>query len=98
MRVMWTPVWVTPPMVAAGVGAAFSERIARVVLPLASAAALLDGLLGFLLHLQGIKRMPGGFGNLRFNVTMGPPLFAPLLVSAVGLLGFIAALLRRGED
>jgi hypothetical protein len=28
---------------------------------------------------------------------MGPPLFAPLLFTAVGLLGFIAALLRRPE-
>jgi hypothetical protein len=57
----------------------------------------LDGLLGFLLHLQGIQRMPGGFRNLQFNFTMGPPLFAPLLFSSVGLLGFLAALLRRAH-
>jgi hypothetical protein len=59
---------------------------------------LLDGVLGFFLHLQGIKRMPGGFANLRFNITMGPPLFAPLLLSSVGLLGFLATLLRRKGD
>jgi hypothetical protein len=94
-RVMWTPVWITPFMVAAAFAAAFSERAARTVLPIASAASLLDGLLGFFLHLQGIKRMPGGFANLRFNITMGPPLFAPLLLSSVGLLGFLATLLRR---
>ena len=41
--------------------------------------------------------MPGGFRNLQFNITMGPPLFAPLLFCSVGLLGLIAALLRRRE-
>jgi hypothetical protein len=94
---MWTPVWVTPPMVAAGVGAAFSQRIAEHVLPWAAAITFLDGLLGFGLHLQGIQRMPGGFRNLQFNFTMGPPLFAPLLLSSVGLLGFVAALVRRAD-
>lgn len=95
-RVMWTPVWVTPIMAAAGTGAAFSDRIARLVLPIASFLTFADGLLGFVLHLRGIKRMPGGFDNLRFNITMGPPLFAPLLLSSVGLMGLLAALLRRG--
>ncbi len=94
-RIMWTPVWVTPLMVAAALGAAGSPRVAHHVLPWASAVTLLDGLLGFGLHLRGITRMPGGLDNLRFNVTLGPPLFAPLLFSAVGLLGLIATLLRR---
>jgi hypothetical protein len=94
-RVMWTPVWVTPPMVAAGIGAVFSQRVAERVLPITSAVTFVDGVLGFGLHLQGIQRMPGGFGNLQFNFTMGPPLFAPLLLSSVGLLGFMAALVRR---
>ena len=94
-RWMWTPIWVTPPMVAAGIGAALSQRVAEDVLPLASAVTVLDGLLGFFLHVQGIQRMPGGFRNLQFNFTMGPPLFAPLLFSSVGLLGFIAALVSR---
>lgn len=95
--VMWTPVWLTPPMVLAGVGAALSERVARRVLPWVAAVTFLDGMLGFALHLQGIQRMPGGFRNLQFNFTMGPPLFAPLLFSSVGLLGFLASLLRRGR-
>jgi hypothetical protein len=93
--VMWTPVWVTPPMVAAGVGAVVSERVARRVLPAVSAVVFADGLLGFALHLRGIRRMPGGLKNLEFNVTMGPPAFAPLLLCAVGLMGMMAALLRR---
>ena len=96
-RLMWTPIWVTPPMVLAGIGAAFSQRVAEHLLPWAAAIAFLDGLLGFGLHLQGIQRMPGGFRNLQFNFTMGPPLFAPLLLSSVGLLGFVAALVRRAD-
>jgi hypothetical protein len=94
-QLMWTPVWVTPPMVAAAIGAALSQRVAEHVLPLASTVTFLDGVLGFALHVQGIQRMPGGFRNLQFNFTMGPPVFAPLLFSSVGLLGLIAALVRR---
>jgi hypothetical protein len=97
-RVMWTPVLVTPPMVGAAIGAALSERVAHRVLPAASAVTFADGLLGFALHARGIKRMPGGFENLEFNLTMGPPAFAPLLLCSVGLLGFVAALLRRKEE
>jgi hypothetical protein len=96
-RFMWTPVWVTPPMVVAAIGAAHSERIAHDVLPVASAVTFFDGLLGFWLHLRGLKRMPGGFSNIQFNVVAGPPMFAPLLFSAVGLLGLTASLLRRGR-
>lgn len=95
---MWTPIWVTPPMVAAAIGAARSKQVAHRLLPLMSVITFLDGLLGFVLHLRGIKRMPGHFTNLRFNLTLGPPLFAPLLFCSVGLLGLIAALLRREEE
>jgi hypothetical protein len=96
-RVMWTPVWVTPPLVGAAIGSAFSRRIATHVLPFAAMVTFFDGLLGFFLHLRGIYRMPGRFANLRFNITMGPPLFAPLLFTAVGLLGMTASLLRRSK-
>jgi hypothetical protein len=94
-RWMWTPVWVSPLALAGAVGAVISRSFAAVILPVVSFLAFLDGMIGFFLHLRGIKRMPGGFRNFRFNVTMGPPLFAPLLFAAVGLLGFIASLLRR---
>jgi len=97
-RVMWTPVWLTPPMAAAAIAAVASERAARDVLPVVSLVTLGDGLLGFMLHIRGILDMPGGANNLRFNVTMGPPLFAPLLLSSVGLLGLIASLVRRKGD
>jgi hypothetical protein len=96
-RMMWTPIWVTPPMVVAAIGAIFSQSVAEYALPLTSAVTFVDGLVGFALHLQGIQRMPGGFRNMQFNTTMGPPLFAPLLLSSVGVLGFIAALVRRAR-
>lgn len=97
-RLMWTPVWLTPPMVAAAAGAAVSERVARRVLPIASAVTLADGALGFTLHLRGLQRMPGDTGNANFKITMGPPLFAPLLFSAVGMFGLVASLLRGARD
>jgi hypothetical protein len=97
-RWMWTPVWLTPPTVVAAIAAMRSTRMAARVLPALSIAAFADGMIGFLLHLRGIKRMPGHFTNLRFNVVMGPPLFAPLLLCSVGLLGLIASLLKGKAD
>ena len=97
-RLMWTPIWLTPPMVVATAAAAVSEEAAQKVLPVASVVILCDGLAGFALHLRGIGRMPGGFRNLDFNLTMGPPLFAPLLFASVGTLGLIASLMRRRPD
>lgn len=94
-RIMWTPVWLSPLVVAAGVGAAIDERVARSVLPITAAASLIDGLLGAYLHLRGVQRMAGGFRNFLFNFTMGPPLFAPLLFCAVGAMGLLASILRR---
>lgn len=96
-RVMWTPVWIAPIVAAAGVGAATSERIARTVLPFTALISLLDGLLGAYLHLREVRRMAGGFHNFLFNFTLGPPLFAPLLFCAVGLLGLVASVVQR-ED
>ncbi|MDA8218408.1 MAG: hypothetical protein M0Z94_12415 [Dehalococcoidales bacterium] len=94
-RYMWIPVWATGPMVGTCVAAVFSRSAARLALPFAAIGTFFVGLLGFVLHLRGIWRMPGGLTNLRFSVTLGPPLFAPLLFTAAGLLGFIAVLLRR---
>lgn len=94
-RVMWTPVWLTPFVAVAGIGAVYSEPVARRVLPVTAAASLVDGALGFYLHLRGIDRMAGGLRNFWFNFTLGPPLFAPLLLCSVGLLGLLASLVRR---
>ncbi|MGH7626653.1 MAG: hypothetical protein ACREOJ_15230 [Gemmatimonadaceae bacterium] len=92
---MWSPIVVTPPMLGAALGAVVSRRIARRVLPFTSVVTLLDGVLGFGLHVRGLARMPGGADNLAFKVSSGPPLFAPLLFTSVGMLGLITSLLRR---
>jgi hypothetical protein len=93
-RWMWTPVWISPLVVVAGVVAALDPKLARSVLPVTAAASLVDGLLGFYLHLRGVEKMAGGKRNFWFNFVMGPPLLAPLLLCAVGLMGLIASGLR----
>jgi hypothetical protein len=92
---MWAPVAITPVVAAAGVGSVFSRRIAKVVLPIASSAAVANGLQGTYLHIRGIAQRPGGWRYARYNVEMGPPLFAPLLFAMVGGMGLLASILRR---
>ncbi|HEY1157792.1 MAG TPA: hypothetical protein VGE95_16085 [Arthrobacter sp.] len=92
---MWAPVALGPLGAAAGVAGVFSRRMAKTALPLASAAIVAKGLQGTWLHLQGIRQKPGGLSNLRYNLEMGPPLFAPLLVTMVGGMGVLASVLRR---
>lgn len=94
---MWAPVALGPLGAAAGVAGVFSRRMAKTALPLASAAIVANGLQGTYLHLRGIGQKPGGWRNARYNVEMGPPLLAPLLVTMVGGMGLLASLLRR-ED
>lgn len=94
-KMMWSPILVTPPVVIAGVAGVRSERWAKTALPLASAVYMLDGLIGEYYHARGVSRRPGGFGEWTYNVPMGPPIMAPGLMSIVGAMGVLAALLRR---
>ncbi|CAM5694899.1 hypothetical protein AB0F92_25180 [Kitasatospora aureofaciens] len=94
-RVMWWPVWLGPVGAVAGVAGALSPRAARTLLPVASASIVANGLQGTWLHVRGIAEKPGGWEMARYNVEMGPPLFAPLLMSFVGGMGLVAAVLRR---
>ncbi|HEX5402899.1 MAG TPA: hypothetical protein VFX16_11435 [Pseudonocardiaceae bacterium] len=94
-RLMWLPVALGPIGAAAGVAGFFSERMARTALPVASAAIVANGLQGTYLHARGIGQKPGGWRNARYNLEMGPPLLAPLLVTMVGGMGLLASLLRR---
>jgi len=96
-RWMWTPIVLTPPLVLAAGAGLVNRRAAETALPLTSLAMLADGVIGFALHLRGIQRMPGGYKLGTYNVTMGPPLFAPLLLTSAGLLGILAAFLRPEE-
>jgi hypothetical protein len=93
-KLMWTPAWLTPPVVVSAAAALFSESAAHRLLPISAIASLLDGLVGFVFHLRGIGRRPGGYGLGRYNIMMGPPVFAPLLMGITGLLGLLASLLR----
>jgi hypothetical protein len=92
---MWAPVVLGPVGAAAGVAGFFSRRMAKTALPVASAIIVANGLQGTWLHARGIAQKPGGFANLRYNMEMGPPLLAPLLVTMVGARGLLAGILRR---
>jgi hypothetical protein len=94
-RWMWAPVVLGPVGAVAGVAGFFSRRMAKTALPLASAIIVANGVQGVYLHARGIHQKPGGFKNFRYNMEMGPPLMAPLLVTLVGGMGLIAAVLRR---
>lgn len=94
-KAQWTPVLLTPFIMAAGVGAIRSRRIANTVLPAVSTLALADGAIGFYYHARGIARRPGGMKKPLYNTLYGPPIFAPLLFAACGFLGLMASLLRR---
>ncbi len=92
---MWTPIALGPLGLVAGVAGVFSKRAAKTTLPLVSAIIVASGLQGTVLHARGIHQKPGGFKNFRYNMEMGPPLLAPLLVTLVGGMGLLAAVLRR---
>jgi hypothetical protein len=92
---MWAPVALGPAAAAAGIAGVFNKRAAKTALPLTSAVIVANGLQGTYLHARGIAQKPGGFSNFRYNMEMGPPLFAPLLVTMVGGMGLLAAILRR---
>ena len=92
---MWTPIALTPPLTAAGVGGVYSERVAKTWLPALSALYALDGLIGVVTHIQGVRKRPGGFGEPTYNLVMGPPLLAPGSLTLVGALGVLAAFVKR---
>ena len=92
---MWTPVFLTPPLTAAGIAGVFSERAARTVLPFVSGLYFLDGLGGVVTHIQGVRKKPGGFSEPTYNLVMGPPLLAPGSLMLVGAFGLLAPLMKR---
>src|SRR6201982_3072843 len=96
-NVMWRPVGLGPAGAAAGIAGVCSRRMAKTALPVASAAIVANGLQGFFLHARGIAQKPGGWSNTRYNMEMGPPLLAPLLVTVVGGIGLLGAILRREQ-
>ena len=94
-KAQWTPVLLTPILMASAAAAIFSRRMAKTLLPAVSVLALADGAAGFGYHVRGIVRRPGGTKKPLYNILYGPPIFAPLLFAACGFLGVLASLLRR---
>ena len=87
----------TPALMAAGFGAMVSRRVARTWLPVVSLIALVDGAVGFFYHARGGLRRPGALNRPLYTLAYGPPVFAPLLFAASGMLGLLASLMRRGN-
>jgi hypothetical protein len=92
---MWTPIWLTPPLTAAGVAGVYSEKAAKTILPAVSALYFLDGLVGVVTHLRGIRARPGGLREPTYNLVMGPPLLAPGSLCMIGAFGLAAAVVKR---
>ena len=92
---MWTPLVLTPPLTAAGLAGFASQKAAKTVLPAVSALYFLDGLIGMITHVQGVRKRPGGFEEAHYNLVMGPPLLAPGSLCLVGALGLAAAVVKR---
>jgi hypothetical protein len=93
--VQWTPIILAPALAAASFGSVKSRRLATTALPALSLLASADAAVGFYYHGRGVLRRPGGSKHLLYNIMYGPPIFAPLLFGAAGMLGLLASLLRR---
>lgn len=94
-KAQWAPVVLAPVLAAASFAAVKSRRVAITALPALSVLASVDAAVGFYFHARGVLRRPGGRKHLLYNIMYGPPIFAPLLFGAAGMLGLLTSLLRR---
>lgn len=97
-RVQWSPIVTAPLLIAASIATLWSRTAARILLPVTSMLALVNGVIGFFYHARGVKRRPGGLKKPFYNIMYGPPIFAPLLFSAAGGIGLLTSLLRRSTS
>jgi hypothetical protein len=97
-KAQWSPVVIAPLLAAAAFISVKKRNVARTALPALSLVASADAAVGFYYHARGVLRRPGGRKHLLYNIMYGPPIFAPLLFGAAGMLGILASLLRRRED
>jgi hypothetical protein len=93
----WSPVILSPMLAAAAFASLKSRKASSTALPALSLLAMADAGIGFFYHVRGSLRRPGGRKHFLYNIMYGPPIFAPLLFGAAGLLGLLASLLRRRE-
>lgn len=96
-KAQWTPVLLGPML--AGVALvsrsqAFPRPRTQRLLAAVSGLAMLDAAVGSFYHARGVLRRPGGRRHLLYNILYGPPLLAPGLFAASGLLGLLASLMR----
>ena len=96
--VQWTPIAIAPLLAGTAFASVKSRRLAATALPALSAVASADAAVGFFYHARGVLRRPGGTRHLLYNIMYGPPIFAPLLFGAAGMLGFLSSLLRRRDQ
>ena len=94
-KAQWSPVIIAPALMTAAAVSIKSPKAARTWLPVMSALAILDGGVGFFYHARGVLRRPGGLKKPIYNIVYGPPIFAPLLFAACGVIGLLACLMRR---
>ncbi len=93
--VQWSPVLLAPLMIFAALASLWSKRVANTLLPLASSLLMLNGVVGTGYHIRGIARRSGGTRKPLYNILYGPPIFAPMLMAACGLIGALAYFMRR---
>ncbi len=94
-KAQWSPVAIAPILAGVSFASTKNRRWAATALPVISAVAAADAAVGFYYHARGVLRRPGGRKHLLYNIMYGPPIFAPLLFGAAGMLGGLASLLRR---
>jgi hypothetical protein len=94
-KAQWSPIIIAPLLMLAAALSIRSPRAARTFLPAMSLLAIADGGVGFYYHARGTMRRPGGLKRPLYNILYGPPIFAPLLFAACGVIGLLACLMRR---
>jgi hypothetical protein len=94
-KAQWSPIIIAPLLMLAAALSIKSRRMARTALPAMSVLAIVDGGVGFYYHARGVLKRPGGMKKPLYNLMYGPPIFAPLLFAACGVLGLLACLMRR---
>lgn len=94
-KVQWSPILLTPVLAGSALLSLKSKRVANTLLPATAALAMIDGVVGTGYHVRGIVRRSGGMKKPLYNILYGPPVFAPMLFAACGLLGMMAYLMRR---
>lgn len=87
-KVMFTPLVLSPLLAATQLAELAHLRGVRPLTLSLSVAATFGGLVGFGFHVKNVSARPGGFSWQNFFY--GPPVVAPLQLTAQGVLGLLA--------